>query len=47
VRNKRKYWKNGVWGNPGKASADKGGRLNDLVVAKIVELVKTIENFQE
>lgn len=47
VRNKRKFWKNGVWGNPAKASADKGKRLNDLVVAKIVELVKSIETFQE
>jgi creatinine amidohydrolase len=47
VRNKRKFWKNGVWGNPAKASADKGRRLNDLVIAKIVELVKSIENFTE
>ncbi len=47
VRNKRKFWRNGVWGNPAKASADKGRRLNDLVIAKIVELAKTIENFSE
>ncbi len=47
VRNKRKYWKNGVWGNPEKASVDKGKLLNDLVVAKIVELVKAIEIFEE
>jgi creatinine amidohydrolase len=47
VRNKRNFWKNGVWGNPAKASADKGSLLNDLVVAKVVELVKALENFQE
>ncbi len=47
VRNKRKFWKNGVWGNPAKASVEKGKFLHDLVVARIVELVKVIENFQE
>ncbi|HET6420323.1 MAG TPA: creatininase family protein [Geobacteraceae bacterium] len=47
VRNKRKFWKNGIWGNPTKASAAKGRLLHERVVAKIVELVKTIENFQE
>jgi creatinine amidohydrolase len=47
VRNKRKFWKNGVWGDPGKASPEKGKRLNELVIAKVVELVKTIEGFSE
>jgi len=47
VRNKRKYWQNGVWGDPTKASAEKGKMLNDLVIAKIVDLVRQIENFVE
>jgi creatinine amidohydrolase len=47
VRNKRKFWRNGVWGDPAKASSEKGKRLNDLIVAKVVELVKTIEHFSE
>lgn len=47
VRNKRKYWENGVWGDPGKASAEKGRLINELVVAKLVEFVKVIEKFEE
>jgi creatinine amidohydrolase len=47
VRNKRKYWSNGVWGDPTKASAEKGARLEELVVQKIVELVQKIEIFRE
>lgn len=45
VRNKRDYWPGGVWGNPGRASAEKGKRLEELVVRKIVELVATLANF--
>jgi creatinine amidohydrolase len=47
VRNKKKYWPNGVWGDPTKASAEKGARLEELVVQKIVELVQQIEVFRE
>lgn len=47
VRQKRKYWPNGVWGDPSKASAEKGKLLEDLVVKKIVNLALTLENFAE
>lgn len=47
VRNKRKYWKNGVWGDPTRASREKGERINDLVVKKLVEYVQFIEKFEE
>jgi creatinine amidohydrolase len=47
VRNKRKYWQNGVWGDPGKASALKGKQINDLVVAKLVAFIKHLEVFTE
>lgn len=47
VRDKRKYWKNGVWGDPSKASLDKGRRLNELVISKVVSLVKELESFEE
>jgi len=47
VRNKRKYWQNGVWGDPAKASAEKGQRINDLVVGKLVEFVQMLEGFEE
>jgi creatinine amidohydrolase len=45
VRDKRRYWPGGVWGNPAKATADKGKRLEELVVANVVELVKALEEF--
>lgn len=47
VRNKRRYWESGVWGDPSKASAEKGRRINDLVVAKLVEFVQLLEGFEE
>lgn len=47
VRDKRKFWPGGVWGNPTKATAEKGKEIEALVVAKVVELVERIENFSE
>jgi creatinine amidohydrolase len=47
VRDKRKFWNNGVWGDPEKASVEKGKLINDLVVAKLVEFVRTLESFEE
>lgn len=47
VRNKRKYWQNGVWGDPTKATVEKGRCLEDLVVKKVVELVKELEQFKD
>ncbi len=47
VRDKRKYWPGGVWGDPAKATAEKGRQIESLVVAKIVELVERIETFVE
>ena len=47
VRNKRAYWPGGVWGNPAKATSEKGRSLEELVVAKVVALVKALEEFEE
>lgn len=47
VRNKRKYWPNGVWGDPTKASSEKGKMIEDLVVKGIVDLVRMMEEFEE
>lgn len=47
VRNKRKYWHNGVWGDPTKATAQKGEKLEKLVVNNLIELVREIEAFIE
>lgn len=43
VRDKRRYWPGGVWGNPAKATAEKGRQLEALVADKVVELVRMME----
>ena len=43
VRDKRKYWPGGVWGDPSKATAEKGEKLEKLVVGKLVEFVRAME----
>ncbi|WP_298439060.1 creatininase family protein [Geobacter sp.] len=47
VRNKRKYWPGGVWGDPTRASAEKGRQIEELVVERIVRLVRELEAFEE
>jgi creatinine amidohydrolase len=47
ARNKRKFWPNGVWGDPTKASVEKGKKLEELVVKEIVELILKMEKFEE
>lgn len=44
VRDKRSFWPGGVWGDPTKASAEKGRLIESLVADKVVELVKTLES---
>lgn len=43
VKDKLKYWPGAVWGNPEKATAEKGERLFNLMVEKVVELAKRLE----
>ncbi len=43
VRDKVKYWKGGVWGNPSKATREKGEKLFLFSVDRVVEIVKRIE----
>lgn len=47
VRNKRKFWANGVWGDPTKATPEKGRRINELVVRKLIEFIASFNNFSE
>ncbi len=47
VRNKREYWPNGVWGDPTKASSEKGRLIEELVVNKVVAMVRALEKYQE
>ncbi len=46
VRDKRRYWPTGVWGDPTKASAEKGKRIFDIAVDKIVNLKEEFEKFK-
>lgn len=46
VRNKVKYWKDGVWGNPAKATREKGEKLFLFSVERVVEIVKGIEKIK-
>lgn len=45
VRDKRSFWYGGVWGDPGKASKQKGEKLLDRAVDFLVERVKELEKF--
>jgi creatinine amidohydrolase len=47
VRNKRKFWPGGVWGDPSKASADKGKLLHEILVEKIIELATDLDCWVE
>jgi len=47
VRNKSSYWPGGVWGDPGKASAEKGRKIEQLVVETLDRLVTALEGFVE
>jgi creatinine amidohydrolase len=39
VKDKLKYWRGGVWGNPAKADRDKGKKVVDLIFKKIIEII--------
>ncbi len=43
VKDKLKYWRGGVWGNPAKATREKGERAIRLIVKKIIDIIDTIE----
>jgi creatinine amidohydrolase len=47
VRKKQKYWPGGVWGDPGKASAEKGAALEELVIKALGRMVDQLEQFEE
>jgi creatinine amidohydrolase len=43
VRNKLKFWPGGVWGNPAKASLEKGSALLEAVTGALVQLIQVME----
>ncbi len=47
VRNKQNYWPGGIWGDPTKASAEKGQKIEECVVEALSELVDQLETFSE
>jgi creatinine amidohydrolase len=47
VREKRKFWQGGVWGDPTKGTAEKGRLIEEIVVRKVVELARRLEEFEE
>ncbi len=47
VRNKRKFWPGGVWGDPTRATAYKGRQLEQRVVEALDRLVSELEQWQE
>ena len=46
VRDKVKYWPGGVWGNPKKATREKGEKAMKLITDKIVEILGMIEKMK-
>jgi creatinine amidohydrolase len=46
VKNKVKYWPGGVWGNPKKASREKGGKAIKIIADKIAEILEKIERLR-
>ncbi len=47
VRNKRRYWPGGVWGNPAAASRDKGRRILAEEARLLARLIDRIESHLE
>ncbi|OEU51998.1 MAG: creatinine amidohydrolase [Desulfuromonadales bacterium C00003096] len=47
VRDKRRFWPGGVWGDPTLATTDKGRRIEELVVEALDRFVTKLEQWQE
>jgi len=47
VRKKQKYWESTVWGDPTKATAEKGKAIEECVVDALDRLVSEVERFTE
>jgi creatinine amidohydrolase len=47
VRDKQACWPGGVWGDPSKATAQKGARLEQAVVTALDRLVTALEAGEE
>ena len=47
VRDKRRFWPGGVWGNPELASAEKGRMIEEMVVNALDRFVAGLEKWEE
>ncbi len=47
VRDKRRFWPGGVWGNPEVASAEKGKKIEEIVVSALDRFVDKLEQWEE
>ncbi|MBN2429599.1 MAG: creatininase family protein [Deltaproteobacteria bacterium] len=47
VRDKRRFWPGGVWGNPELASAEKGRMIEEVVVNALDRFVDVLEKWEE
>ncbi len=43
VRDKRRYWPGGVWGNPGRATAGQGEAILKAEVSRLIEIINLLE----
>lgn len=46
-RNKRRFWPNGVWGDPAKATVKKGEDILRYEAERLAELLNTMEEFND
>lgn len=44
VREKRRFWPGGVWGNPALASAEKGDRLMEIAVRSVSDIIRRLDS---
>ena len=47
VRDKRRFWPGGIWGNPELASAEKGRKIEEAVVDALDRFVDALEKWEE
>jgi creatinine amidohydrolase len=47
VRDTRTYWKSGVWGDPRRATKEKGDQMMEILTKNLGDLVRRIESFTE
>jgi creatinine amidohydrolase len=47
VRNKRKFWPGGVWGDPTRAGFEKGTACLEAAVEALIQLIEQVENWED